>query len=98
MKEVKKMLKKIEERINQHMNFEEVLSRTIINRGDPWPVVKEKTEKLRKWIGKPCIQLGYCPYGSLVETFPLTGESDELSCSTFGHACPVLKVSEPFVD
>lgn len=35
---------------------------------------------------KPCHQLGWCPYGQLVEEFPL--EHDKYSCEVFGHNCP----------
>lgn len=45
-------------------------------------------------IEKPCIKLGYCPYGQLVEEFPFS--NNKLSCSlankaliVFGHDCPV---------
>lgn len=44
-------------------------------------------------IEKPCVKLGYCPYGQLVEEFPFTGEHgvgrSSLSCPVFGHDCPV---------
>ena len=49
-------------------------------------------------LEKPCIKLGYCPYGQLVEEFPIRpdGENTRLSCSLengaiiqFGHDCPV---------
>jgi len=49
-------------------------------------------------LEKPCIKLGYCPYGQLVEEFPLhpNGEYTKLSCALenesiiqFGHDCPV---------
>lgn len=40
-------------------------------------------------IDKPCRQLKYCPYGSLVELFPLGKDRTELSCRVFGHDCPV---------
>ena len=37
-------------------------------------------------LEKPCWGLGWCPYGQLVEEFPLTG--GELRCTVFGHDCP----------
>lgn len=46
----------------------------------------------------PCRVLGFCPYGSLVEQFPLPdeGKEDESNvCSVFGHICPVHRVAEP---
>ena len=47
---------------------------------------------------KPCSTLGYCPYGPLVETFPLKEERDEESCEVFGHDCPVFTVAGPSVE
>ena len=45
-------------------------------------------------LEKPCIKLGYCPYGQLVEEFPFS--ENQLSCTIengaiiqFGHDCPV---------
>lgn len=47
-------------------------------------------------LEKPCGALRYCPYGQLVEEFPLTEPRDKLSCleefggiMSFGHHCPV---------
>jgi len=47
-------------------------------------------------IEKPCIKLGYCPYGQLIEEFPLSHPHTKLSCcfengaiTQFGHDCPV---------
>ena len=47
-------------------------------------------------LEKPCIRLDYCPYGQLVEEFPLHETDTKLSCSLengaiipFGHDCPV---------
>lgn len=41
---------------------------------------------------KPCHKLGVCPYGALVEQFPLLDEYTENTgkqrCSVFGHQCP----------
>ena len=58
------------------------------------------TEKvIHEEMAKPCIKLRYCPYGQLVEEFPLRpdGEHTKLSCCLenngglmqFGHDCPV---------
>jgi hypothetical protein len=50
-----------------------------------------------KAICKPCWELRYCPYGPLVERFPLV-KIDDLDnprrCRIFGHECPVFYVSE----
>lgn len=43
---------------------------------------------------KPCKKLGWCPYGVLVERFPLKEECDEESCRVFGHDCPVFTCAE----
>jgi len=47
---------------------------------------------------KPCWELKYCPYGPLVEDFPLKQERDSKSCIIFGHDCPVFYVAEPFTE
>lgn len=47
-------------------------------------------------ICKPCWELNYCPYGSLVEDFPI--EDDEYSCLVFGHQCPVFSIAEPYTE
>jgi len=47
-------------------------------------------------VSKPCHILDYCPYGRLVEQFPL--ENGGKSCTEFGHDCPVYTVSENVVD
>lgn len=61
-------------------------------------------------IEKPCGILGWCPYGPLVEDFPLHGQmhgdaefgrqplATPSSCMVFGHDCPVFYVAEPFAD
>jgi len=45
------------------------------------PLPENKNKK------KPCLVLGYCPYGCIVECFPFTDK--ELSCPVFGHDCPM---------
>lgn len=48
-------------------------------------------------ICRPCWELKYCPYGLLVEDFPLD-RSLEYGCKIYGHVCPVFKVAEPFTE
>ncbi|MFR4162065.1 MAG: HNH endonuclease [Paraclostridium sordellii] len=48
-------------------------------------------------ICKPCWELKYCPYGTVVESFPID-DDDEYSCRIFGHQCPVFHVAEPFTE
>lgn len=43
----------------------------------------------------PCLALGYCPYGVLVESFPLSKSDDRHGCDRFGHVCPVFTVAKP---
>jgi len=50
-----------------------------------------------KAVCKPCWELKYCPYGPVVEEFPLE-EPDERSCRIFGHHCPVFYVAEPLTE
>ena len=42
---------------------------------------------------KPCHKLGYCPYGAMVEAFPLKNRS-KISCEVFGHDCPMFYNAE----
>ena len=51
------------------------------------------TWKIEKQKEKPCLKVGFCPYGQLVESFPL--EHGEFSCTVFGHDCPVYYCAEP---
>jgi len=55
-------------------------------------------EKRVKAVCKPCWEIKYCPYGPLVETFPLKNNRDERSCRIFGHDCPVFYVAEPLTE
>ncbi len=110
-----------------------------------------KKPRLKHVVCKPCWELKYCPYGPLVEYFPLVDDSDptpisdikrsykswinavksgelrseraifqairkilcleperwkwisqfrmeELSCSVYGHICPVFFSAEPFTE
>ena len=62
-------------------------------------MVMDLIQQFRKEITtKPCKDLGYCPYGPMVEDFPHLNEKDIWRCGVFGHQCPVTVVSEPFVD
>jgi len=53
-------------------------------------------------VEKPCKRLGYCPYGALVEEFPLIhNRQNKLACTLengaivqFGHNCPVHYLAE----
>ena len=47
-------------------------------------------------VEKPCHRTGYCPYGQLVEEFPLHPEDQDkkYSCKVFGHDCPVYYHAE----
>lgn len=49
-------------------------------------------------LTKPCEILEYCPYGPLVEEFPLLDTPDDMSCRIFGHQCPVFYTAEGFVE
>lgn len=53
-----------------------------------------------KWLlkdNKPCHWTGYCPYGKLIEEFPLKKKS-LYSCKVFGHDCPVFYQAEPLAE
>ncbi len=65
--------------------------------------IKDWAEKIDwksrvKSVCKPCWELKYCPYGSLVENFPLESDPTEKACRIFGHICPVFYVAEPFTE
>lgn len=47
---------------------------------------------------KPCHILKYCPYGQLVEAFPLEVPRSIISCRVFGHDCPVFRCAEPLAE
>ena len=49
-------------------------------------------------VCKPCWELKYCPYGPLVEEFPLPEVDTHRSCKVFGHECPVFSVAEPLTE
>jgi hypothetical protein len=54
-----------------------------------------------KWLlkdHKPCHFTGYCPYGQLVEEFPLEEKRGKYSCKVFGHNCPVFYHAEPMAE
>jgi hypothetical protein len=52
-----------------------------------------------KSVCKPCWEVRYCPYGPLVEQFPVPEEeNDPRRCRIFGHICPVYFVAEPFTE
>ncbi|MCE9614815.1 MAG: hypothetical protein K8T26_11100 [Lentisphaerae bacterium] len=46
----------------------------------------------------PCLKLGHCPYGILVESFPLAPQGDPRRCKVWGHECPAFEVAEEFAD
>ncbi|KKK51148.1 hypothetical protein LCGC14_3117880 [marine sediment metagenome] len=48
-------------------------------------IIKSNLKKV-----KPCHTCGYCPYGCMVEAFPLKRKSTEISCIVFGHDCPMF--------
>ena len=55
-------------------------------------VIKRNLTKIR-----PCHKCGYCPYGGIVEEFPLKMKS-KLSCKTFGHDCPMYYNAEEITE
>jgi hypothetical protein len=62
---------------------------------------KKASDKIPYWKNaiKPCRIVGFCPYGGLVEMYPHRGrKNNKMSCSIFGHDCPVFYNAEIFVD
>lgn len=45
---------------------------------------------------RPCHELGYCPYGAMVEAFPLV--HGKFSCAVFGHDCPMYYNAEDLTE
>lgn len=58
----------------------------------------KKPVPIWKNVIKPCLATGFCPYGTLVEEFPIELEKNERSCDVFGHDCPVFYVAEPVAE
>jgi transposase-like protein len=48
---------------------------------------------IKENVTKPCELCNYCPYGQLVEEYPLRKNS-KYSCELFGHDCPVYYLAE----
>lgn len=55
--------------------------------GDKWLNTSEIIDKNAK---KPCHRLGWCPYGKLVEEFPIKEQKSEYTCKVFHHDCPIF--------
>jgi hypothetical protein len=47
---------------------------------------------------KPCHKLNYCPYGQLVEEYPISKRKTKYSCKTFGHDCPMFYQAEEIIE
>ena len=43
---------------------------------------------------KPCHALKWCPYGTLIEEYPLPLQSTKMSCRVFGHDCPAFYIRQ----
>ena len=54
---------------------------------------QKRKDDWHQGLKMPCVGLGYCPYGPLVENFPM---SDDVltGCRVFGHECPVFTMAE----
>ena len=59
---------------------------------------KVNWDKRVKAVCKPCWELKYCPYGPLIEEFPLHEVDTHRSCRIFGHDCPVFFIAEPLTE
>lgn len=55
-------------------------------------------KKRVKAVCKPCWEIKYCPFGPIVEDFPISRKPTEKSCRIFGHDCPVFYTAEPFTE
>ena len=52
-----------------------------------WLNVSEIIDKNAK---KPCHRLGWCPYGKLIEEFPIREQLNDFTCKVFQHDCPIF--------
>ncbi|MFX1469822.1 MAG: hypothetical protein ACFFB8_14290 [Promethearchaeota archaeon] len=52
------------------------------------------SEIIDKNAKKPCHRLGWCPYGKLIEEFPVREQIDDYSCKVFHHNCPIFYLVE----
>ena len=52
------------------------------------------TEVMHPVLEHPCVKLDYCPYGAVVELYPLLENRGNKSCQVFGHDCPVHYLAE----
>ncbi len=55
-------------------------------------------KKIWNKVIKPCRICGFCPYGQLVEAFPLKSKRNKESCEIFGHECPAFYLAEPMCE
>ena len=52
-----------------------------------WLNISEIIDKNAK---KPCHRLGWCPYGKLIEEFPIREQPNDFTCKVFQHDCPIF--------
>jgi len=60
-----------------------------------------ETEPNTMMLEKPCHSTGFCPYGPLVEAFPILAPEERdlsISCRNFGHKCPVFYCGEQITE
>ena len=67
-----------------------------IHKADKMNVVIIDGQKKSYMIEKPCHELGYCPYGQVIEEFPFS--KTKRSCKVFGHDCPVYYMAELIIE
>ena len=50
-----------------------------------------RSKVIRRKVEHPCRKLKYCPYGAMVELFPIDSPKrrTNMSCKVFGHNCPI---------
>ena len=53
-------------------------------------VAQKKTKRETRHICKPCWELKYCPYGSLVEDFPI-GDTEAAKAEELGWYAKLVK-------
>ena len=67
-------------------------STRVVNFVEKGKLVDEMKKLIYELKEPPCKKLEHCPYGPMVESFPL--DENVKSCPVFGHDCPAFSMSE----
>lgn len=65
---------------------------------DKYEDIAEDNDSGDSSFSKPCKKLDYCPYGILVEGFPVNVSNNDIACERYGHDCPAFHVCSGFAE